>query len=897
MSSQKATISVKSPEYYRLPTNVKPIHYDLIIHTNLKTSKFVGSVTVLLEIVEVTSSIVFHTLNLNIANASLRVVRPGQNVSVYDGHTLKVHLDTELERGTIDLPVILDAGCTAELTLDFGADLTGALIGYFRSAWRHEGKTEYYSLTSMAPTNARRAFPCWDEPLFKATFSITMISRKDTVALSNMNIDSEGPYTSADKNTPDLFKSLSNISLSESGAFSESEWKITRFAKSPPMSTYLVAFSNGPFAYVESSYTSPLSGKVKPLRVYATPDLIHQAHFVLGVTETVMPRYEQIFDIEYPLPKLDTLAAADFDSGAMENWGLIIGRLNTNLLDPKNADALARRDVTSIQTHEIAHQWFGNITTMAWWDNIYLNEGFATLMGSYIIPDKVFPDLKMKSYMVSVELKRAFDLDAKLSSHPIDVPIDDPKMIHQVFDMLAYSKAASVLRMLLHYLGEDNFLKGVSIYLKSRLFKNGVTEDLWAGITEVTGIDVASIMDTWIKKTGFPVVTVIESEDGIFLRQDRFLESGKPDKENNETTWSIPLSLLTISGDGVARVDNTIVLDTREKFIPLDTSKSYKLNAGTVSFYRVLYPGERLVNIAKLATQDAPSFTPEDRIGLLSDALALAKAGMIETSRALDIIQIFRNETEFYVTTSLADTLNAILDTWWENQEVVDLMNGLRRDIFGPMVKRLGYEASKDEPLDVKQLRIGVITAAADANEESVVKELTSRFAKYVKTGDDSHIPPDLLRPTYITAARHGGPIEWQTLKSIISNPTITPSKRSSAIFGICSFTSPSLINQTFDFALKEGKFDFMRECFDEVVRNLGETYAFPYILQFSFQGLNTKKDYEEIKHFFKTKDTSAYRLSLNQILDGILSKAAWKDRSTEDITKWLKERSFVACD
>ena len=232
----------------------------------------------------------------------------------------------------------------------------------------------------IAPTAARRAIPCWDDPALKATFSLTMISRADTVSLGNMPAISEdvyGPNYQADR---DLAAWLAPKLVA-----APERWKITRFAKTPPMSTYVVAWANGPFKYLEDTYTSPLSGAVRPLRVYTTPDLIHQAQFALDIKRKVLPLYEKAFDIEYPLPKLDTLVANDMDSNAMENWGLITGKTVGLLLDPEKAELYGKRRVALVQSHEVAHMWFGNITTMEWWDNLYLNEGFASLMGEYII--------------------------------------------------------------------------------------------------------------------------------------------------------------------------------------------------------------------------------------------------------------------------------------------------------------------------------------------------------------------------------------------------------------------------------------------------------------------------------------------------------------------------------
>lgn len=238
------------------------------------------------------------------------------------------------------------------------------------------------------------------------------------------------------------------------------------------------------------------------------------------------------------------------------------------------------------------------------------------------------------------------DLDAKLSSHPIEVECPDAEMVNQIFDDLSYSKAASVLRMLSNYVGEERFLKGVSIYLKKHLFANSVTKDLWEGIGAATGIDISKMMDNWVKTVGYPVVKVTETREGVHIRQDRFLETGPAKPEDNETLWTIPLALLTTKANGETVLQSDIVLDEREKTIPLDVTRPFKLNAGTVGFYRVLYTPERLLKIAKEAVKTPSPFSVEDRMGLVYDAMVLSKAGYSEVSSALALVDILRDEPE-----------------------------------------------------------------------------------------------------------------------------------------------------------------------------------------------------------------------------------------------------------
>ncbi|KAG6832426.1 hypothetical protein H0H87_001586 [Tephrocybe sp. NHM501043] len=346
MASPLGSSVKKQDDQYRLPTDVKPKHYDVTIKTDLGRLEFEGFVKIRLDVHRTTSSVTLNTTALELGKASIYsdALKSEQEPS-------EVTIVKESERVTYQFPTALPGGSTAHLKIGFSGKLLGSMTGYYKATYEIEGKQRVYALTQFEPTDARRAFPCWDEPLLKATFGITLISRADTVNLSNMPATSEDVYTPAaakPNEHPDLAKLYSSL---------DDTWKITQFQSTPPMSTYIVAFANGHFEHLESSVKMPLSGKTIPLRIYATTDVIHQAQFALDVKASVLPLYEKVFDVEYPLPKLDTLVASDFDAGAMENWGLITGRTNALLLDPKKADLAAKKWVATTQSHEVAHMW------------------------------------------------------------------------------------------------------------------------------------------------------------------------------------------------------------------------------------------------------------------------------------------------------------------------------------------------------------------------------------------------------------------------------------------------------------------------------------------------------------------------------------------------------------
>ncbi|KAH7889759.1 peptidase family M1-domain-containing protein [Phlebopus sp. FC_14] len=903
---------------FRLPLDVKPTHYDLTVRTDLQQGLFEGVVKINLQVNKETSSLVFNVAGLEVFDALL--CSDSLQIKQRD---VSRSFDVQAEQGTLNFPTPLPVGSKATLSLGFSAKLTGAMMGYYKSSYTQDGVNRSYTLTQFEPTAARRAFPCWDEPLLKATFAITMISRAGSVNLSNMPIISEEPVepTAITGDGTPLAKLFSSLSIEEQA---KDKWKITKFMTTPPMSTYLVAYANGHFAYLESSYKSPLSGKSRPLRVYTTPDVIHQAQYALDMKAKIVPLYEQIFDVEYPLPKLDTLVAHDFDAGAMENWGLITGRTSAFLLNPARADTAMRKRVTVFQSHEVAHMWFGDITTMAWWDYLYLNEGFATLIGEVVVvvtlstscdfvltPTlRIYPEWKVDFEFISEHLNDALDLDAKLSSHPIEVECPDANQINQIFDSLSYAKAASVLRMLSNFVGQEQFLKGVSIYLKKHLYANTVTKDLWEGISESTGVDVPKMMDNWITKIGFPVLTVTEIEDGICVRQDRFLETGPAQEKDNQTIWHIPLGLLRTNEEGEPMTDRGVVLDSREATFKIDTSKPFKLNAGTYGVYRVLYPPERVASIAREASKGDSIFSLSDRIGLVHDAMALAKSGHAKVSSALTVTDILRDEKEFLVWDSIARNLTTVVSTWWENKALVEGLDDFRRGLFTPIVKRLGYEYSVSDSADITQLRTGAIGQAAVAGDTDVVEELKGRFKHYIETSDDSKIPADLFRTTAVTAVKHGGRMEYEFVRSLYENPTTAPSVGISAMYAMCASQDPSCISDTYDYVLRNvrtqdiiyflrglqtnhgtrrssAKF-FMDNYYDLEERYVG-SFSFKDVVSTALEHLSTQQEYDEIVEFFKDKDTSPYYLALSQTLDSLRASMAWIDRSTTDIAEWLE--------
>lgn len=407
----------------------------------------------------------------------------------------------------------------------------------------------------------------------------------------------------------------------------------------------MVAFAVGDFEFIETTTTK----LEKPItcRVYTLPGLVEQGRFALEITPKILEYFAEIFGIEYPLPKLDHIAVPDFDAGAMENWGLITYRTVALLYDENTSAASDKEEVAYTVAHEIAHQWFGNLVTMEWWDHLWLNEGFATWVGTLAV-DHVFPTWDTWSNFVINEYQRGLSLDSLRSSHPIEVPVSDAHEINQIFDAISYSKGASVIRMLSNWLTVDVFLAGIRRYLKKHEYKNASTDDLWFALSEESGIDVREFMNTWTRVVGFPILNVTEESSGfITVEQHRFLSTNDVTTEEDKTMWWIPLGVYPKP----VIADPNQTLRTRElkfKAPQLESGQNfYLINKDFTGVFRTNYPPNaiRQLGLAIQASHSALGIT--ERAGLLADQASLATSGHSSVERLLDLIQYYKNEKSF----------------------------------------------------------------------------------------------------------------------------------------------------------------------------------------------------------------------------------------------------------
>jgi len=693
----------------------------------------------------------------------------------------------------------------------------------------------------MEPTDARRAFPCFDEPALKAKFTITLVADKSMTCLSNMDVAEE-------KDVGD-----SKVAV--------------KFNTSPLMSTYLVAFIVGHLNYIETK-----DFRV-PIRVYATPDQdIEHGRFSLDLAARTLAFYEKAFDSEFPLPKMDMVAVPDFSAGAMENWGLITYRIVDVLLDEKTSGASRKERIAEVVQHELAHQWFGNLVTMDFWDGLWLNEGFATWMSWYSC-NSFYPEWKVWQTYVIDNLQGALSLDSLRSSHPIEVPVKRAEDINQIFDAISYSKGSSVLRMISKYLGEDVFLQGVRNYIKKHAYGNTQTGDLWGALADASGKPVQAVMDIWTKHVGFPVVSVTENPESssIKLKQNRFLRTGDVRPEEDTTLYPISLGLRTKQG-----VDEETMLTERESEFKVPDLDFFKLNADHSAIYRASYSPERLSKLGEAARKGL--LTVEDRAGMIADSGALAASGYQSTSGLLSLLKGFDSESEFVVWNEILARIGTVRAAWlFEDAQTKDALKAFQRTLVATKAHELGWQFSEEDGHILQQFKALMFASAGSAEDPTVIKAAQDMFAKFA-AGDLSAIHPNIRGSVFTIVLKHGGAKEYDVVLDRFRNAP-TSDEKTTALRCLGAAEDPALIQRTLGLASGdevknqdiymplgglrshtagiEARWNWVKDNWDALYKRLPPGLGMlGTVVQLCTSSFCTEEQLKDVQGFFESKDT-----------------------------------------
>ena len=852
-----------------LPSNVKPSRYRLTLQPDLDTFTFKGQQTVDIEIVTPTARIMLNTAELDISDVTLR--REGKATSAGS-----IALDADTETATLDFGQTLSPG-PAQLEMKFTGILNDRLVGFYRSEYQDAGgQTRHLATTQFEPTDARRSFPCWDEPAQKAAFDVTLVFDDSLQAVSNTPIVEE---TSAG---PGL--------------------KSVRFGETPVMSTYLLAFVVGDLVSVEADAANGTR-----IGVWTTRGKENQAGFALDTSVKLLGYFNDYFGIPYPLPKLDHIAIPDFAAGAMENWGCITYRETALLVDPDNSSAGTRQRVAEVVAHEMAHMWFGDLVTMEWWDDLWLNESFASWMGTKSV-DWLFPDWEMWTQFVNMDTNRALSLDGLKNSHPIEQEVKNPAEVSQLFDAISYSKGGSVLRMLENFLGPEVFQGGLFRYLKGHEYGNARTQDLWAALEEESGLPVTSIMNSWVLQTGYPVLQVEADrradEVQLSLTQERFVyDRLLGDEEPNPEVWQVPVS---VSGPGQASAST--VMDEKEAVISLAAARPsedwYKINSDQTGFFRVNYTGEDWQRLAPAIS--ALALPATDRLGIQNDAYALSRAGLLPITQFLELAGSYSGETDASVWSDLASNLRDI-EQLIAGEAVHPSYQRFGRELFGPAARRAGWTPRPGDGHLDSLLRSTVLGQSGSYNDQETLAQASDLFRQYLENPDAVH--PDLRGIVFSLAAQAGDRTTYDQLWEL-EERTGLQEEKIRLLLAMSRFQDIELLNDTLEDSLSSrvrsqdtitvvasvaanpmGRmpaWEFVKNNWGEFDRRYGGGGFGLMRLVSIVNSFTTEEQMADVENFFTENPAPAAERTIRQALERMRLNIRWLELNRPALNSWF---------
>ncbi len=684
-----------------LSIHVLPIHYNLLVEPDVQHFRFKGEEFISLSIQKKTSVLVLHAKELAVQGAWIRQGK--REIAA------KVKLKPQEEALILTFPEAIQG--RAELHLTFTGIHNDSMYGFYRSRYMHEGKEHYLVTTQFEPANARAAFPCFDEPQFKATFDVSMIVDQPLLALSNMPVKEE--------------KKLPNNK------------KLVSFQRSPRMSTYLVYLSTGNY-----KWKSGRLGNVE-IRVLTIPEKIKYADLALDYTKRFLNYFNNYFGNPYPLPKLDIIALPDFAAGAMENWGAITFR-EIAVLGNESTSVVVKQNIAITIAHELAHQWFGDLVTMKWWDDLWLNESFATFMSYKAVHDQ-FPEWELPLQYYMDTIVDALSADQLRSTHPIHVPVKTLGEIDSIFDQISYDKGGSVLHMLEDFLGEEPFRQGLRKYMRRFAYKNAAKEDLWQCLQQSrSGVPVAAMMKDWIEKPGYPLVRMQKAAQGMALSQERFtlVEHTTTDKLMPDK-WMIPL---TYQGSGSVQ---HLLLNT--KSVTLPTSEWIKGNVEQHGLYRVAYEPEHLAFLGQRLRQG--HMQALDAAGIVQDLFALVVGARVSLNIYLQFVERYCLNAAYPLNMSISGHLGWLYRLGY-GQTIAPAIERTSRAFHRAQLRTLGWERAPTEKNTWTMMRSAAIASLGQLGEKDVLERSQQLYARL--RGGDMNVDTNLRGVIYSLTAWQG---------------------------------------------------------------------------------------------------------------------------------------------
>jgi len=789
-----------------------------------------------------------------------------------------------------------------KLKTNFTGTIRSGLQGVYLNKYTDSSGKERDGIATMfAATEARSFFPCWDQPDVKCSFDLTVLVHRteNLQVLSNM----------------DTVVTNSSDTLDEFVQGNE-DWSVFKFSQSPKMSTYLLCFVIGQYS-VQSRVVGPTK-----ISVYAPLNRQEEAAFSLDTAAKCIQIFNNFFGIDYCLPKLDLIALACLSVGAMENWGLVTFRENSLLVEPTTSSNAQLQAVATIVAHEISHQWFGNLVTMKWWSDLWLNEGFATFMQYYAV-DKIFPQFLLWEQFCSDVLIPSLQLDALENSHPIKVEVSNPHEIDEIFDKISYRKGASVIRMLHSVLGEETFTRGIRVYMQTYKYNNACTQDLWNSLRSVSTIDVARLMDCWVNNVGFPIIKVYMANritgDVVVVSQERFSAAHKC---NDGLVWHVPISVCV---QAVSQTDGnvsqvtlpTVILTERSleiaippglKFSVKSDSRCFiKMNPGFVSYYRTEYSKELSSCLERgIADQSLP---PVDRLSTLEDKVSLVLGERGNTVALMRLISRLNSEDSFLVWKNLSSFFHVLRCIVWSSEELSDRFDRFVVAVMLPCLERIGWSKMTGESHLKSMLRGLLICQLGTRGCTMVESKCQMLFNSWLGEGGvECEVEPGLrevvMKVAMSSCAQH------QSLDSLLKLLDV-PQERNRVLHSLGYSKNKDVLVRVLEFSLSPRLRDqeavmviesvcqnrmgvslawqFFKEHINEFLARYGHgLFLMSKLIKCVTENFSTEEELTSVSEFFAKHPEIGCERTIRQAKENVSLNLYWKNRDVDSVASFL---------
>lgn len=840
-------------------SNIRQLHevfspqtYNLNLTTHRTERRFEGIVHIDGTTTAQTDTIVLHAKELTISEATIDGLPATWKAERFDG--LRLTTGKPLQPGK------------HEVTITFSGVITDPMNGLYPCYFKLEGKDEELLATQFESHHAREVFPCIDEPAAKAIFNLSLTTENNVTVIANTPV----------KNQTEAESRLTTI-----------------FEPTPIMSTYLLAWVIGKLDYLEAKTKAGVL-----VRTYATPGKAEKTRFALETAVRTLDFYNHYFAIDYPLAKCDMVALPDFSSGAMENWGCITYREAALLVD-EHTPAGTKQYVAMVVAHELAHQWFGNLVTMQWWNDLWLNESFASWI-EYLALDELFPKWQAWTQFYDSETAHALDRDSLANVQKVRQDVDDPEEIRTLFDpAIVYAKGAALLHMLHAYLGADNFRDGLRIYLKRHQYANAEADDLWTALSEVSNKDVSAFMQPWILQPGHPVLSIETDSSQLTLRQRRFYGNPKEANQQDQTVW--PLPLLT------QPVLSQELLTTPQTTVPSPTEKPILFNQGRTGFYLTAYSPAELEQLANQVREG--QLETLDRLGLLNEAYDLARAGQQSTLQMLTLLEAYKDESSEPVWGAIASALSALRVLVNEDGALKPSLQRFVGQLTRQQFDRLGWERKPGEAYFDELLRPTIIALTCYSETPEVIEHAKKLFAQ-ASTPED--IMADVRTSVLATNAKFGGQAAFDKLLGW-HEQTSSAQIRTQLTAGLAAVRDEEHIAQLlamlttkavklqdlfywYIYLIRSHRgrkltWQWMQDNWSWIEKNFGNDMHFGDFPRYAAGAFSTQAELEAYRaYFMPLADNPALGRDIKQGLEAIEARVLWRERDLAEVTAYLKK-------